>query len=62
MTDQKPACLHCQRTSDQIPLVHLVFADRDYYICPEHLPILIHEPQKLAGKLPGVEHLQGHAH
>ena len=62
MTDQQPACLHCQRTSDQVPLVHLVYGANDYYICPQDLPILIHEPQKLTGKLPGVENLTGHEH
>jgi hypothetical protein len=62
MTDSKPACIHCDRTSDQVPLVHLVFAGSDYYICPEHLPVLIHEPHQLTGKLPGVENLHGHQH
>ena len=62
MTELQPACLHCQRTSDQVPLVHLVYGANDYYICPQHLPILIHEPHKLTGKLPGVENLTGHEH
>lgn len=62
MTDNQPACLFCQHTSDQVPLVHLVSKGQDYYICPEHLPLLIHEPRKLAGKLPGVENLEGHQH
>lgn len=62
MADPNLTCLFCQRTSDQVPLVHLVYAGKDNYICSEHLPILIHEPQKLAGKLPGAEHLHGHEH
>ncbi|HAL16760.1 MAG TPA: hypothetical protein DCP32_08410 [Anaerolineaceae bacterium] len=62
MSEKLPACLFCQRTSDQVPLVHLVSASQDYYICPQHLPLLIHEPHKLAGKLPGVENLEGHQH
>jgi hypothetical protein len=28
-----------------------------YWICPQHLPILIHKPVRLAEKLPGLENL-----
>jgi hypothetical protein len=28
------------------------------WICPQHLPVLIHDPSKLAGKLPGAESLE----
>jgi hypothetical protein len=28
-----------------------------YHICPQHLPVLIHNPQMLVGKLPGAEGL-----
>lgn len=45
-------CVQCDRTSEQVPLIHLEYKGREYAICPEHLPILIHKPQKLEGKLP----------
>jgi hypothetical protein len=32
-----------------------------YWICPQHLPILIHKPAQLADKLPGAERLEGSA-
>ncbi len=32
--------------------------DKNYWICPQHIPILIHDPSKLAGKLPGAEDMQ----
>jgi hypothetical protein len=28
------------------------------WICPQHLPLLIHNPQQLAGKLAGAENLK----
>jgi len=62
MTESKPACLHCKRTSDEVPLIPVTFGGKDYFICPQDLPVLIHEPQKLTGKLPGVENLSGHKH
>jgi len=57
MTDSQPRCLHCQRDSNQIPLIPLHYQGVDVWICPQHLPILIHKPAELADKLPGLEHL-----
>lgn len=51
-------CIFCKRDDVQVPLVQLSFQDRNYWICPQHIPILIHEPSKLAGMLPGAENMQ----
>lgn len=53
----KPSCVQCGRDSDEVPLVRLRYLDADAWICPQHLPILIHDPSKLVGKLGGVENL-----
>ena len=60
MTENTPRCLVCQETSQEIPLLKLEYQEQEYYICPQHFPILIHQPQKLVGLLPGAEKLQGH--
>jgi hypothetical protein len=52
----------CDQTSQQVPLVVLVYRGETYWICPQHLPVLIHEPAKLAGKMPGAENLKGSGH
>jgi hypothetical protein len=57
------ACLYCNRTSDQIPLLSVRSQGQDYWICPQHLPVLIHTPEKLANILPGAGQLgaaEGH--
>jgi hypothetical protein len=54
---KKQACVYCQRDSHEVPLVALRYQDSDAWICPQHLPILIHKPQLLVGKLPGAENL-----
>jgi len=56
------SCVHCERKSDQVPLIQINFQDKHYWICPQHLPVLIHKPQMLVGKLPGVENLKGEGH
>lgn len=53
--NEKPFCVACERTDAQIPLITLEFQNRKFWICPQHLPILIHDPRALTGKLPGAE-------
>jgi len=62
MTENTPHCLVCERTKNEVPLITVNFMEDSYYICPQHLPILIHHPEQLTGKLPGVENLTGHEH
>ena len=58
MISPQPTCLYCQRTSDQTPLISMIYRGAPIWICPQHLPILIHKPAELAGKLPGAEGLE----
>lgn len=48
-------CLNCGRTAEEIPLLNLDYRGESYALCPQCLPVLIHKPQNLAGKLPGAE-------
>ena len=57
MSEQK-ACLVCSRTEQEIPLVQLDFKGSNFWICPQHIPVLIHDPQALVGKLPGAENME----
>jgi len=62
MIEKTAVCLFCERNSDEVPLITIQYRDNQYWICPTHFPILIHQPEKLAGKLPGAENLQPGAH
>ena len=57
-------CLVCDRSAEVVPLLQLKYQDKSYWICPQHLPILIHKPSQLVDKLPGVDQLNpvGHDH
>jgi hypothetical protein len=57
MNDNNLHCIHCDRSSDEVPLIALRFGDGEYWICSQHLPILIHKPSQLADKLPGADRL-----
>jgi len=58
MVETQSACLVCQATSQQTPLVTLEYREQKLWICPQHLPLLIHHPERLVGKLPGAENLK----
>ncbi|UCC73806.1 MAG: hypothetical protein JSV86_04395 [Gemmatimonadota bacterium] len=51
------ACLACQRDTAVTPLIPLEYRDSTVWICPQHLPVLIHDPARLVGVLPGAENL-----
>lgn len=51
-------CLVCEQTSNVVPLITAQYQGGEFWICPQHLPILIHKPAQLAGKLPGAENLE----
>ncbi len=50
-------CLNCNRSETVIPLVSLRYAGRQAWICSQCLPMLIHQPDRLAGKLAGAEQI-----
>jgi len=61
-TSDVARCLQCQRTRHETPLLRLEYRDDAYWICPEHLPVLIHDPARLIGTLPGAEQLRPAEH
>lgn len=62
MAEKKNVCLVCEQSSQEIPLIEIHFQEQSYWICPQHFPVLIHQPHLLVGKLPGAERLQPHEH
>ncbi|MCJ7718145.1 MAG: hypothetical protein MUO54_16715 [Anaerolineales bacterium] len=58
MTDNhKHVCIHCERDDTQVPLLNFNYKGKRFSICSEHLPVLLHRPQDLIGKLPDAENL-----
>jgi len=56
-TNSPYQCLNCNRSETEIPLVSLRFAGNSAWICSQCLPVLIHHPQQLAGRLAEAETL-----
>jgi hypothetical protein len=48
-------CLNCGSSEQERPLVTLKFQGKEFYICPQCLPTLIHQPDQLVDKLPGFQ-------
>lgn len=55
---EEKRCLACKRDEHQTPLVNLDYQGNKLWICPQHLPILIHDPAQLIGRLKGAENLR----
>ena len=57
--ENKKECLVCKRDPNAMPLTRFYYQESDFYICAQHIPILIHDPQKLIGLLPDADKLEG---
>ena len=55
-------CIKCNKTEEEVPLVVLRFQGLPRYICPQCFPLLIHKPEALADKFPGLEHIPPSIH
>ena len=53
------ACIVCKKSSQETPVTKFYHKDSEFYICPQHIPILIHNPQELVGLLEDADKLQG---
>ncbi len=51
-------CIVCKSTANEIPLTQFDYQETSFWICPQHIPILIHDPQKLTALLPGADNFQ----
>lgn len=49
--------LSCDRSEKETPLIALRDAGSPAWICPQCLPVLIHHPDQLAGKLASADKL-----
>lgn len=58
----KANCLFCRRDSDETPVLSLEYRASTIHICAQHLPVLIHDPSRLIGILPGAEGLEPSDH
>jgi hypothetical protein len=55
-------CLNCERPETATPLVALRYNGSQAWICSQCLPVLIHQPQRLVGRLVGAENLMPAQH
>ena len=55
-------CLSCDRSESEIPLLQLRFQGAQLSICSQCLPVLIHEPEKLVGRMTGAEDIEPSPH
>ena len=55
-------CLRCGKSEQDAPILKVFFRGSETAICSSCLPVLIHRPEQLAGKLEGAEDLEPSDH
>ena len=58
MPENPKICVLCRKTENETPLLQLAYNGNAYWVCPSHMPVLIHQPDQLIGQLPGAENMQ----
>ena len=48
------SCIVCKSTDQIVPLIQFKFKGEKYYICSQHVPVLIHKAHELESLLPGI--------
>ena len=62
MKEQEKKCLVCGGTVNEVPLTKFDYKEQHFWICPQHIPVLIHSPHKLADLLPGADKFDAAPH
>jgi len=52
---ERKHCVACERDAETVPLLVLEYRGSNFRICAQHLPVLIHDPAQLIGRLAGAE-------
>ena len=58
MSNENKSCIICKKTEQEIPLTQFDYKETSFWICPQHIPVLIHNPGQMDGLLPGAENFE----
>jgi len=57
MENQEKKCIICSKNKEQVPLLKFDFKNTHFWICSQHIPVIIHDPTQLEGLLPDADKL-----
>ena len=60
--DTLHSCIHCEKSETEAPILRLRFMGEEAAICSSCLPVLIHRPDRLVGRLKGAETIEPSSH
>ncbi len=55
MENNEQKCIICQKDKEQVPLLKFDFKNSSFWICSQHIPVIIHDPSQLEGILPDAD-------
>ena len=47
-------CIFCEQTTDDMPLIQMKYKENVVWICPQHMPVIIHKTPQLKEIFPDV--------
>jgi len=56
--EEKKECIICKKGEQEIPVTRFEYKGQEFWICPQHIPVLIHDPHKMADLLPGASEFE----
>ncbi|MGV6844720.1 MAG: hypothetical protein ACWA42_01170 [Lutibacter sp.] len=55
---EKKSCIVCGRNELETPVTKFYYQEGAFYICSQHIPVLIHNPEDLIGLLPNAKKIK----
>jgi len=56
--EAKKECIICKKGEAEIPVTRFEYKGQEFWICPQHIPVLIHDPHQMANLLPGADQFE----
>jgi len=51
-------CINCDQSEEEIPLINIQYKGEKIFVCSGCMPILLHSPAKMVGKLKDADKIQ----
>ena len=55
-------CINCDHSEEDMPLINIQYKGKKIFVCSGCMPILLHSPEKMAGKLTDADKIQPAKH
>ena len=51
-------CVNCDRSEEEMPLINIQYKGEKIFVCSGCMPVLLHSPAKMVGKIQDADKIQ----